>query len=99
MKKAKEPSDFVNKATDLLSLFKNLTGGKKENQQSENAETPVNTVHKEEKKPPQDAYARPVPQPVMPPNDYGTNIFRNVIERHDRKIKNIINKQKKDGGK
>jgi hypothetical protein len=92
MKKAKEPGDFISKAADLLSIFKNLTTNKKD-EISLSSEKPA--VKTETSQNPADNYPGPQSVPNLP-FDSKTNIFESIIEKHEKTVKKIMKNQNKE---
>ncbi len=95
MKKAKEPGDFIGKAADILSILKNFTGKKEKPPEEEKKDTSQETNLKSQANTQSNIHPQGVPS--LPPHDYGTGLFKNVIEKHDKAIKRIMKNQKKDG--
>lgn len=94
MKKAKEPGEFTNKATDFLSVLKNFTSFKKSPDTDSEPKSSQENNSLNSKQPPSDDYKRPDSIPA--PNDYGTNMFSSIIEKHDKAVKKIILTHKKE---
>jgi hypothetical protein len=93
MKKAKEPGDFMSKAADLLSIFRNLTANKKD-ETSLSSEKPA--LKTETNQNPADNYAGPQSVPHLTPFDSKTNIFESIIEKHEKTVKKIMKNQNKE---
>ncbi|NLK17278.1 MAG: hypothetical protein GX304_01970 [Clostridiales bacterium] len=84
MKKAKTPS-LLQGATDLLSMLSGLASGKK----SESA--PAQSAPRDEG----DSGAKRF---SLDPPDYLPNAYADIIERHDRIVRNILKNHGKDNG-